>query len=75
MWVKSLDGNQLNKCIRVYVRKGKKECELVGVIDCSTYGEMQVTLGAYATEELAKEALDKIENAISKGENIISLCD
>lgn len=78
MWVKSLNGRELNKCIRVYIDENykvdkKKTIALVGVIDCSTYGEQTVLIGSYIDIESALTDLKKIENAISEGKNIITL--
>lgn len=73
MWIKSSDGKELNKCIRVYVNVTKKSVELKGVIDCSTYGEQVELLASYNDEQAAKDALNRIEEAIMKGEKVISL--
>lgn len=78
MWIKSLNGRELNKCIRVYIDENykvdkKKTIALVGVIDCSTYGEQKVLIGSYIDVESAVTDLKKIEGAISEGKNIITL--
>lgn len=73
MWIKTSDGEQLVKCIRVYLKKGKKQVELIGVIDCSTYGEQFYVLGTYDNFELAKIAFDKVSDAIEKGERMVTL--
>ncbi|MBE6062932.1 MAG: hypothetical protein E7207_05075 [Clostridium butyricum] len=78
MWVKSLNGRELNKCIRVYIDENykvdkKKTIALVGVIACSTYGEQTVLIGSYIDAESALTDLQKIEDAISEGKNIVIL--
>ncbi|SFU64386.1 hypothetical protein SAMN04487886_108512 [Clostridium sp. DSM 8431] len=78
MWIKSLNGRELNKCIRVYIDENykvdkKKTIALVGVIDCSTYGEQTVLIGSYINLESALTDLQKIEDAISEGKNISTL--
>lgn len=78
MWIKSLNGRELNKCIRVYIDENykvekKKVPALIGVIDCSTYGENTVLIGTYSTLDAAIIDLEKIETAIREGKKIIAL--
>ncbi|MGL4730433.1 MAG: hypothetical protein ACRCW0_02480 [Clostridium sp.] len=78
MWIKSLNGREINKCIRVYIDENykiekKKVVALIGVIDCSTYGEQTVLIGSYSNVDDAIIDLQKIEIAINEGKKIITL--
>ena len=78
MWIKSLNGREINKCIRVYINENykiekNKVVALIGVIDCSTYGEHTVLIGSYSDVETATIDLQKIEIAINEGRKIITL--
>lgn len=73
MWIKSQDGKEINKCIRVYLKETKKNVELVGVIACSYGGEYCYVLGKYESEAAAQEALDKVSTGIDNSEKLISL--
>jgi len=78
MWVVSAKGKEINKCRRVFIDENykvekKKVIALIGVIDCSTYGEQREELGIYKNIELAMNDLKKVEIAIEDGKNIVAL--